>query len=353
MKILISALSGIGDALIFSPSLSLLKKKIPDCEIDMLVMFKQVAELYQNNPNINRIHLIDFLNQPKIKSFRGVMQLRKLKYDCSINVYPSNRKEYNLISYLIGAKRRIATRYNHYSFSNLHFLNTDLANESKNRHNALQNLDLIKKLIPDIKDEDAGNYEVYITGDDRNYAVDILKIFEKDYKFLFGFHAGSAVFKGHINKRWDADKFAQLAILLNKKYNAGILIFGTEKDVNETISNSSREITFLPFVTTLNQTLAFMEKCRLFVTNDSALMHLASALNIPTAAIFGYTNYKELHPWKSNHLVIRKEFECSPCFFNSPKSVKCIYKGVDMFKCIKTISVEEVFETCRMLIETK
>ncbi len=50
MKILINALSGNGDALMFSPALRLLKEKIPDVQIDMLVMFQSVKEMYQEHP---------------------------------------------------------------------------------------------------------------------------------------------------------------------------------------------------------------------------------------------------------------------------------------------------------------
>ena len=47
LKILVIALSGIGDALMFTPALSALKKKYPDSEIDVLVMFKGVKDIYQ------------------------------------------------------------------------------------------------------------------------------------------------------------------------------------------------------------------------------------------------------------------------------------------------------------------
>jgi len=59
MKILILALSGIGDALMFSPALKLLRRSLPSAQIDMLVMFSGAKDIYQNNPNLsNLIHLI-------------------------------------------------------------------------------------------------------------------------------------------------------------------------------------------------------------------------------------------------------------------------------------------------------
>jgi lipopolysaccharide heptosyltransferase II len=351
MRILINALSGIGDAIMFSPALSVLKKHIPEAQIDILVMFKQVEDIYKNNRKINRTYFIDFLGQSKLKSLKDVINLRKNKYDIIINVYPSNRREYNLISYLIGAKSRLAHRYNHYSFSNFDFLNTDLKQEIKDRHNVLENFDLIKLIAPDAKETDLDGYELFLDENSKHFAEKYLFEKELNGKFLAGFHAGSATFKRHINKRWSTEKYADLAKRLNQKYGVIILLFGTETDVNERIHNLAKEITHIPDSKNILESLALMEKCEVFVSNDTALMHFAAALKIPTVAVFAYTNHRELHPWMNPHIIVRKELECSPCFFNSPRAVKCIWKGKDEFKCIKTIAVDEVFEAAEKLIQ--
>lgn len=351
MKILINALSGIGDAVMFSPALSILKKHLPDAEIDMMVMFKAVGVIYEKNPAINKIHFVDFLNQSSFKSFKQVLALRKKKYDASINVYPSNRREYNIVNFLIGAKKKIATKYIHSNITYLEFLNNCLRQEIKDTHNVVENLELIQFLFPNTNEYELGTYEVYLSEEDKAFAANFIKENNLTDKLLVGFHAGSATFKGHINKRWAADKFAELAIRLNKEFNAKILLFGTEKDVNENIHSKNSEVSLIPGDTNILQSAALIKRCSLFVSNDAALMHIASAMQVPLAAIFGYTNYNELRPWESKHIVIRKELECSPCFFNSPKPVNCIYSGVEEFKCIKTISVDEVFEACKELIQ--
>lgn len=120
MKILIIALSGIGDALMFTPALKLLRTHLPDPQIDVLVMFKGAHDIFLNNPNINDVYHFDFLKEGSFKSFKYVLRLRR-KYDASINVYPSNRKEYNIINFLIGAKKRTAVKYLRKDFSNLGF----------------------------------------------------------------------------------------------------------------------------------------------------------------------------------------------------------------------------------------
>ena len=76
MKILIIALSGIGDALMFTPALKLLKKKLPEARIDALVMIKGAEDIYSSNPNITQLYYFDFLKEGKLKSLKFVGGLR-------------------------------------------------------------------------------------------------------------------------------------------------------------------------------------------------------------------------------------------------------------------------------------
>jgi heptosyltransferase-2 len=351
MKILINALSGIGDAVMFSPALNVLKKHLPESQIDMLAMFSQVKEIYSSNKNVNRIYFIDFLHQSSFKSLREAMEIRKNKYDASINVYPSNRKEYNLLNRFFGSKKRIAAKYLNFSFSNFDFLNTDLKKEVQNRHNVFENFDLIKILAQNAKEDELGSYGVKIPIVDEVHATEYLLDHNLNDKLLIGIHAGSATFKRHMNKRWAAKKFIETAIRLHKKYSAHFILFGTETELNKQILKEINQFAIIPEVDGILSSIALIEKCRLFISNDTALMHIASALKIPIIAIFGYTNYQELHPWKSCYKIIRKELDCSPCFFNSPKPVKCIFHGEDEFKCIKTVEVGDVLEAVDKLIE--
>ena len=351
MRILINALSGIGDAVMFSPALAVLKKHVPNSQIDMLVMFEQVGRIYKLNSDVNRIYFIDFLHQSKLKSLLEIYRIRRNRYDVSIDVYPSNRKEYNLLNFMLGAKRRIATKYLNYSRSNWDYLNTQLKEEIKDRHNVLENFDLVKLLAPEAEESELGDIKIDISIEDEVSAADYLIDKQIMESFLVGFHAGSATFKRHINKRWPADKYIKLAEKLNEQYGAHILLFGTEMDVNEYIHEKTKDFTNIPKENNIMQSIALMEKCKLFVTNDTALMHISAGLKIPTIAVFGYTNYKELYPWNNKHIVVRKNLECSPCFFNSPRPVQCIFTGEDEFKCMKTIGLDEVMNAAEKLIE--
>jgi len=340
MKILINALSGNGDALMFSPSLRILKERLPDSEIDMLVMFRSVKEMYDQNPFLSKIHFIDFLKQSKLKSLADVRRLKNNEYDYSINVYPANRLEYNIVNAFLGAKKKIAHHYNHTEFSRAEFLNDILIEEIKDRHNVLQNLDLIKTIV-NVKDEEAGQMEIFVSGEDKLKAGEWIRENNKENKFIVGFHPGSSLLKNHIHKRWDKSKYAELGKSLIKEHNAKILLFGNEFDLNNEINSQMNGQGVVASTDNYMDSIARMEHCKLFISNDTAFMHSAAALQIPTIGIFAYTNSKELYPWKTKNVIVRKELDCSPCFYNSPRPATCIYKGEEEFKCMKQITVDE------------
>jgi heptosyltransferase-2 len=350
MKILINALSGNGDALMFSPSLRLLKEKIPDAQIDMLVMFKSVKEMYEHNPFLNNIYHINFLKQSKLKSVKELFSLRKNNYDVSINVYPSNRTEYNLVNSFLGAKKRLGHHYTHSDVLRLENLNNVTADEIPNRHNVLQNFDLINKLL-EVDEKEVRGLEIFLSDEDKKKSEEWVKENDLTGKTLVGFHAGSAVLKNHIHKRWDKKKFAELGNLLREKYNAKILLFGNEFDLNLEIDEMLNGQGILASTSNYMDSIARMRFCNLFVSNDSAFLHSSAAFKIPTVGIFGYTNAQELFPWGTKHLIVRIELDCSPCFYNSPKPVQCLWTGEDEFKCMKLITVKDVFEACRILLE--
>jgi heptosyltransferase II len=146
MKILVIALSGIGDALMFTPAFKNLRKNLPNAEIDALVMYHGGKEIYSANSNLNKVIHFNFLEEGVLKSLKFLLQLRK-KYDASINVYPANRKEYNLISFIIGAKKRAGVVYLRENKSNLGFLNNVRVLENDEVHNVQTNIKLCEALI--------------------------------------------------------------------------------------------------------------------------------------------------------------------------------------------------------------
>ncbi|MFC1558154.1 glycosyltransferase family 9 protein [candidate division KSB1 bacterium] len=344
MKILIISLAGIGDSLMLSPALKVLRENKPHAEIHVITMLRGAYEIYSNNRDINKLIHFDFLNEGYFKSLRFVYKMRKEKYDLSINVYPMNRREYNFISFLIGAKERLGHYYNHQNLRNLNFLHTKYIKEDDTRHNVEENIELLSLLginAPDVPPLNLKLPEENPEFSKRWFAE--RKIDERD--LVIGFHAGSATLKNHIQRRWNPDNFASLGTALIEKYNAKILIFGgpeeqpLKKYTNEKMNKSG----FTVDTESLFDTIYIMKYCRIFITNDSALMHIAAALNLNTIALFGPTHEEWVHPWNTTYKIVRSGFDCDACFYYSTRPLTCKYKDTP-FACIRSLTVDDVLQ---------
>ena len=344
MKILVIALSGIGDALMFTPSLAKIHNDIPSAEIHALVMYKAVKEIYDTLPQISETKYFDFLKTSYMQSFSNVMNLRK-QYDATINVYPSSRKEYNLISWLIGAPNRFAIKYLRKDFANLGFLNNIRIEEDDNLHNVEENIKLCERLTQ-VEQKEISSLQLALREDDLEFAKHFLNDKSINGKMLvIGFHPGCSTLKNHEKRRWEISKFASLGNKLIEEYNAKIFVFGgtdeqTLKDsVVEEINSSSA---FSIDTSSITKTSELMKRCNVFITNDSSLMHVAAALKLKVVAILGPTNKKYIYPWQTEYKIATLDLNCSPCFFYSPKPLTC--SRVDLkFKCIKDLSVDLVY----------
>jgi heptosyltransferase-2 len=81
-----------------------------------------------------------------------------------------------------------------------------------------------------------------------------------------------------------------------------------------------------------------IEKCRLFITNDSGLMHAAAALDVPQIAIFGSTNHITTPPAGDKSVIIRVPTPCAPCLKpDCPTD----------HRCMTAVTVDMVYETFR------
>ncbi|GBD07605.1 ADP-heptose--LPS heptosyltransferase 2 [bacterium HR21] len=353
MRLLVFALSGIGDALLFTPALALLKEHFPEAEVDIVAMFPGVRELYERHPGVHRVWFWDFLREPVWRSLGFLWRLRRERYDIALTVYPSNRWEYNVLVWLTGAPLRVGHRYAHLDFCQLNWLKNRTVPEDERLHNVEENVRLVALLgvpvPPELPPLQLFFREEDLRAAEHWYAVEGIPA----EAFCVGFHAGSAVFKNHVRRRWAPENFAALARRLIQEWEAWILLFGAgaEEELNERIRAQTGfpERCRVVRSPSLMVSAAIMRRCQLFVSNDSALMHVAAALQLPTVAIFAYTNPVYVRPWKTRHELVRRELPCSPCFYYSPRPVQCRWSGEKAFMCISSITVEEVWHACQRL----
>lgn len=352
MKILIIALSGIGDALMYTPSLVLIRKNFPDAQVDAIVMYKGVEDIYKRSGLVDSVFYFDFLNERSVKTLSFLLQFRN-KYDCSLNVYPANRKEYNLINLLIGAPKRAGVQYLRQNLKNLGFLNNVRITENDSLHNVEENIVLTQKLL-NFEDSEKPSFVFRLVDEDIQFAE---TTFQQNtisaHDLVIGFHAGCSTLKNHSKRRWEVEKFVALGKKLIHEHNAKILLFGGPEETElkkEIVDSMSSPQAMIVDAKNLAQSAALIGKCKIFVTNDSSLMHVASAMHVKVVAIVGPTNSDYIHPWQTEYTIVSLQLECAPCFIYSPKPLSCSRTDIQ-FKCIKELGVDLVYGAVKKYIE--
>jgi heptosyltransferase-2 len=341
-RILVISLPGIGDTINSTPIYRPLRRTFPDAHITALVMYGPCREVLETNPFINEVLLWEFLKKGAAASLRFLLQMRRRRFDLSIMCYPANRKEYNLVSLLIGARLRLSHRYSHLNLQNLYFLNNRTIMERPGLHNVEENLRLLSMAGVPVHDEDKA-LSLPLLPEDEAFAMDFTSILPS-HSLLIGMHAWSTTLKNMHRKCWPSDNFAELADRLKDNFDCEILLFQGphDEETNRRILKSSKATLYVAKDTTVRQSAALMKECDLFITNDSGPMHMAAAAGARIVAVFGPTDPDKLHPWTEDFRIVRTAIGCSPCFYYSPRPLEC-ERGD--FACLTRLTVDLVYES--------
>lgn len=263
-----------------------LKIKFPNATISFL-LHSSMQDCVKHNPYLKNIFCIDTASNI-------IKDLKKAKIDISISLFAD--KNSTLAIFRAGIKTRIGI------FQNLHSLLFNYKIKQKrsalHKHEAQYNLDLLK----------------FLGCNNTFYPKIYLNISEKQesqqhLENIFNVHA--LLDSGYIaicpsngwQLGWMAKNFLHIANELAVQYN--ILIFGMPQETqgyNAMLQNYSNlsEKNFITYTThntannkktsiySLRNLLAIISHARLFIGNNTVLLHMASALDIPTLSLFPY-----------------------------------------------------------------
>ena len=117
-------------------------------------------------------------------------------------------------------------------------------------------------------------------------------------------------------KRWPLDRFAAVARHFQSEWKAKVVVLGAAGDaaIAQELATLVPEAENRAGKTTLAEFMAALAGSQLVICNDSGAMHLASALGVPTVAIFGSTEPQLTGPMGLRTRVLRHHVPCSPCF---------------------------------------
>jgi heptosyltransferase-2 len=119
------------------------------------------------------------------------------------------------------------------------------------------------------------------------------------------------------------------------------VIFGTpdELDLKLRIQAMCPEV-FLAHGKTIRHTAAQIAQCSVFVSNDSGLAHIASALDVPVVMACGATDARGIGPYPGHGRSVVSSVSCSPCFQVGRRPLRCTHEIRSA--CMNQITVEQM-----------
>jgi heptosyltransferase-2 len=318
-NILVRATNWVGDAVMSLPALHAIRERFSRARISVLAK-PWVADLYGRESFIDEIILYSGQSP-----WRTGHELRARRFDCAILL--QNAFEAAWIAWLAKIPARIG-----YKRDGRQLLLTRAVDVPKPgeipRHERFYYLELLRRsgLIDALPASEA----IHLRSIGLNSGA------TPNGKRMIGVSPGAAYGTA---KRWLPERFAEAAGALATARGASIAVFGskTERDLCEEVAQrlNGHQVTNYAGQTTLAQFIDLASGCELFLTNDSGAMHIASALGVPTVAIFGATDDRTTGPTGSNARVVRQPVDCSPCLLREcPIDHRCM-TGVSAERVVK------------------
>jgi heptosyltransferase-2 len=334
-KIIIRFPNWLGDCIMATPILSILKTAKPEWEITLMAR-GVLNQLFKNDPRVNSV--IEFNDKESyigpLKYLPIAERLRSENFNLGL-IMPDSFSS-ALIFYLATIPHRIGYKGDARSF----MLTRALPLPKEVIHRSIKYRGMLKILGLDIDDEPLP--EIY-PGED-----DMVKAGE-----LVGDLGNYVVIAPHSNapsRRWGYEKYARLAEMIHKNLNHKIVFVGAfnENTIIEKVAEKSGvQCLNLAGKTSLLTSFEIMRRASAYVGNDSGGAHLAAASGVHTISLSGADNPEVTRPITKKGTVIRKPLPCSPCVKNI-----CPLHDTPM-ECMRIISVEEVFQAVKDAIDAK
>lgn len=288
MKILVIAMSGIGDTLIATPLLHELRANFPDAQIDVLVMWAGAKDLLEGNPHINRVRQKNMIKEGALKSLPFLWKLRGEHYDVSLNAHTQGRLAYRSTAAFIGAKRRVGHAYDNTGWLDRHCFVHAMVAEDYTVH-SIENNNRLLPLIGAKPVLTSHEMELFLMPAEEQFAREFIATNHLESRRVLGVHVGSGGTKNLALKRWPLENYIELLKRLTTAHpQLAVLLFGGPEEA-EAHARIRREVSnaniLVPETRNLRQAAALLKHCHAFLSVDTALMHLAAAIKVPNQIV--------------------------------------------------------------------
>ncbi|MFI5164006.1 MAG: glycosyltransferase family 9 protein [Bacteroidia bacterium] len=325
MRFLIIQTAFLGDVILATSVIEKLHQRFPDSHIDFLLR-KGNEPTLQDHPFLARVIALDKQKHKLSDLLKISADVKKAKYDYVVNLHRFGSSGF--ITWRSGAKEKIGFDKNPFSFCYTKKIKHQIGN---GKHEIERNHELIAHLT----DNTIAKPKLYPSQKD----------FDEVKKYKTGKYICMAPASVWFTKQFPKEKWIELINSLDE--NISVYLIGGKNDfvLCEEISHQSsvvsrQSILNLAGKLSLLQTAALMKDAQMNYTNDSAPMHLASAMNAPVTAIFCSTipafGFGPLSD-RSKIVETKEKLDCRPCGLHGYNACP---KG--HFKCALTIEIKDV-----------
>ena len=321
-----------------TPALAGLKKNFPQARISVLCT-GWVAPIFTEHPAVAEVIIFDRENRHRGLSglWRLTRELKKRRFDMAVLF--QNAFEAALLAWLARTPLRLG--YNTDARGPLLNRAVRLRPEDKKIHET----EYYQQLLARSGLETINTAPVfYLSQESRFKASTRLEALDLTGEFLLGLAPGATYGPA---KQWPAERFAETANMILEGTGGTALIFGSQAEADVTArvkKHLKAQALDLAGRTELGEAGALIERCCLFLTNDSGLMHVAAAVGTPLVAVFGSTNPATTSPIGDRVRVIRHQVDCSPCLKQTCDQ--------PTHKCMELITPAEAAEAGMKLLQS-
>ena len=273
------SLSNIGDVVLTLPVVDILRRDFPAAAISIVVGPK--AESLLRDSNVFEQMIILDKKQPLSELWKWIGQLRRFHFDLVVDLRNS------MIPYMLWPR----------------YMTPPETRRKKERHMRDKHIARLRSVY-DFKDRVIQHHCLDVTSATAEVVDQLLSV-DGGVPGPFVVMAPGSADRG---KRWSRTGFATVAKYLKKEYDLGIVFLGDEQDdliVREIVTRLNEPAVNLCGRTSLSQSAEIVRRGVLAVVNDSAVLHLAGYHNVPTVALFGYTNPVKYGPWSKQQVVMQ------------------------------------------------
>lgn len=336
-KVLVVKLRSIGDTVLATPSLTALRRFLPDARIDILLE-DWVAPLLEGFDAVDNVIAVKPGNLSRLST---MWKLRREGYDVAFNLHGGTTSTF--FTAASGAGHRVGYAEYQYSFLYNHLYSSaaDFWKTPKT-HSAEQQLALLGFAGVPVNDRPPSRLPV--TSKSAEGIDLLLHSYGIDEGGIALIHPAAAF----TTKQWSPQNFARVAEFVEKQGLFPVMVVAPgEKGVIDEIASSTKSMLRGFSDLSLPEITALASRADLFVGNDSGIAHIAAAVNTPTVVIFGSSNRDHWRPWTgAPSEFVFEPFDCQPC-----PGYECKRFGTP--RCINSVTVEQVIGAIDRLLSSE